>query len=252
MSPHVLRRAMHGVCCVALAAAPLQHAHAWMRAGAWGGHASGGAGGWNYAGARGTTASGGSGSWSASGYRGGTASGGGGAWSGTDYRGGTASGGDGSWHGTGAYGGTASGGEGTWHATNSYGTTYRGGYDTYHGGYYAGYHPPTVINHYSTSCYNCGGWNTGNAWAAGVAGLAAGATIGAAAASANTANAYAAGVAAGAAAQPVYVMNSVYPALPAGCTYSYMVGSAYYHCGAAWFSPYYGANGMYYRVVAGP
>ena len=46
---------MHGVCCAALAAAPLQHAHAWMRAGAWGGHASGGAGGWNYAGARGTT-----------------------------------------------------------------------------------------------------------------------------------------------------------------------------------------------------
>jgi hypothetical protein len=85
-----------------------------------------------------------------------------------------------------------------------------------------------------------------------VAGLAAGATIGAAAASANTASAYAAGIAAGASARPTYIVNNVYPALPSGCTYSYTAGSAYYHCGTAWFSPYYGANGMYYRVVTGP
>lgn len=47
-------------------------------------------------------------------------------------------------------------------------------------------------------------------------------------------------------------MNDVYPALPAGCAYSSPGGLAYYQCGTTWFSPYYGANGVYYRVVAGP
>jgi hypothetical protein len=209
------------VCLSALAVAT--PADAWVHSGAWGGHASGTAG-----------------SWSATGARGGTASGGGGSWSGTGYRGGTASGGSGSWSATGYRGGTAAGGEGSWHGTGAYGTTYAGGY-------YGGYHPPTVVNHYyGTGCWNCGGWNT---CAAVAAGAVAGVAVGAAAASANTAaatsNAYAAGVAAGSA--PV-----IYAALPAGCVYSPVGGQAYYRCGAAWFSPYYGANGTYYRVVPGP
>jgi hypothetical protein len=67
-----------------------------------------------------------------------------------------------------------------------------------------------------------------------------------------SANAYAAGVAAGAAARPGYVMYDIYPTLPAGCVYSAVSGLAYYRCGGTWFTPYYGANGMYYRVVPVP
>jgi hypothetical protein len=47
-------------------------------------------------------------------------------------------------------------------------------------------------------------------------------------------------------------MGDVYPVLPAGCAYSPYNGGAYYNCGGTWFSPYYGANGMYYRVVPVP
>ena len=234
----VLRRAAIASACFAAATLPLQQAGAWVHGGSWGGDRQS----WSYSGMRGT-ASGGGGSWSAQGYRGGSASGGGGSWSGTTYRGGTASGGDGSWHATGAYGGTASGGGGTWHATGAYGSTAYGGYDHYGGSYYSGYHPPTVVNSYSSGCYNCGGWNTGAAVAAGITGVAAGAVIGAA-----SANAYAAG----AAVQSPYVMNDIYPTLPAGCVYSPAAGSAYYQCSGTWFSPYYGANGMYYRVVPIP
>jgi hypothetical protein len=201
-----------------VACAASEPASAWMRAGAWGGHASGGGGSWSATGARGSTASGGDGSWSGSGFRGGSASGGGGSWSGTGYRGGTASGGDGSWHATGAYGNTA-----------------YGGYDHYNGGYYGAYHPPAVVNGYSSGCYNCGGWNAGSAVAAGAAvGLAAGAVVGAAAASAP------------------YVPPT-YTVVPAGCSYSPVGGSAYYACTTgAWLAPAYGANGVYYRVVPTP
>jgi hypothetical protein len=232
-------RAAIGLACTSAAMLPLRQAEAWMHGGSWSGDRSS----WSYSGMRGT-ASGGDGSWSAHGYRGGSASGGGGSWSGTSYRGGTASGGDGSWHAAGAYGGTASGGGGTWHATGAYGNTAYGGYDHYGGSYYYGYHPPTVVNSYSAGCYNCGGWNTGAAVAAGVTGLAAGATIGAA--SAASASAYAA------AALPAYVTNDIYPTLPAGCVYSPVAGSAYYQCSGTWFSPNYGANGTYYRVVPMP
>ena len=95
------------------------------------------------------------------------------------------------------------------------------------------------MNSYS-GCYNCGGWNAGAAWAAGAAGAVAGAAV----ASAATANAYA--------AQSAYAMNDIYSTLPAGCAYSPYSGVAYYTCGGTWFSPYYGANGTYYRVVPAP
>jgi hypothetical protein len=196
-------------------------------------HASGNSSSWSASDSRGGTASGGDGSWDATGARGGTASGGDGSWSGTGYRGGTASGGDGSWSGTGYRGGTASGGDGSWHASTPYGTA-SGGYNTYYGGTYATYHPPTVVNSYSTGCYNCGGWATAGAVA-----------VGAAAASAS---AYNAGVAAGSA----YGMGAIYPTLPAGCIYSPFGGVSYYNCGNVWFSPSYGANGVYYRVVPAP
>jgi hypothetical protein len=202
------------------------------------------AGAWSHSGRYGS-ASGGGGSWSASGYRGGSASGGGGSWSGSGYRGGSASGGDGSWSAHGAYGGSASGGDGSWHGTTAYGTTAYGGYDHYYGGSYSYYHPPTTVNYYGSSCGDCGGWSTAGAAAVG---LAAGTVIGAAATSAATSNAYSAGYAAGSA----YAMGAIYATLPVGCNYSPFGGMTYYNCGGAWFSPSYGANGVYYRVVPAP
>jgi hypothetical protein len=98
-----------------------------------------------------------------------------------------------------------------------------------------------VNSYYGSGCYNCGGWATAGAAAAGVA-------IGAASAQANTANAYAAGVAAGSA----YATGAIYPTLPAGCVYSPTGGASFYHCGETWFSPSSGANGVYYRVVSAP
>ena len=72
--------------------------------------------------------------------------------------------------------------------------------------------------------------------------------IGAAGANAASANAYQAGVAAGSA----YAMGAIYPTLPAGCAYSAVGSASYYNCAGTWFSPSYGANGVYYRVVPGP
>ena len=41
-------------------------------------------------------------------------------------------------------------------------------------------------------------------------------------------------------------------ALPAGCITPNVQGTTYYLCGKNWFSPAYGANRVYYRVVAAP
>jgi hypothetical protein len=72
-----------------------------------------------------------------------------------------------------------------------------------------------------------------------------------AAANANAASANAAS--AGATASAAYPMGSVHGALPGGCiTPSVSGGGTYYLCGNTWFSPAYGANGVYYRVVPTP
>ena len=55
-----------------------------------------------------------------------------------------------------------------------------------------------------------------------------------------------------AAARPVYVAGDIYPALPAGCAYTPYAGLTYYNCGSIWFTPNYGANGVYYRAVPSP
>lgn len=170
------------------------------------------------------------------------------AWSHAGFRGGRAWGGDGSWDARGFRGGTASGGDGYWHGTGANGTTVYGGYDRYYGGTYATYHPPTVVNtYYGGGCYDCGGWNAAGAAAVGVA---AGAAIGAAGANAASSNAYAAGYAAGASQYPI---GAIYPTLPGGCTYTPKGNVTYYKCGGGvWLSPAFGANGVYYRVVAAP
>jgi hypothetical protein len=211
-------------------ATPFAPAAAWFHAGGWSGDRA---------------------SWSGSTARGGYASGGGGSWNATGYRGGTASGSDGSWNASGYRGGTASGGSGSWTATGANGHTYYGSPGDYHGSYYGVYNAPTVVNAYGANCYNCGGWNTGGAVAAG---LVAGTALGAAAASTNNQAAYNAGVAAGAAAPTTAnPPGTIYGSLPDGCTYRALNGQPYYSCSdGLWFTPAYGANGVYYRVVAAP
>jgi hypothetical protein len=115
------------------------------------------------------------------------------------------------------------------------------------------------VNNYGSGCYNCGGWSTAGAAAAGaVVGVAAGAAIASANTAAATSNAYYAGVAAGSAynAAPVggttFAMGAVYAALPAGCISPNVQGGTYYLCGNTWFKPSYGANGVYYRVIPAP
>lgn len=77
----------------------------------------------------------------------------------------------------------------------------------------------------------------------------------AAASSANNQAAYSAGVAAGAAAATTSANppGTLYGALPAGNSYRPQAGQPYYACtDGLWFVPAYGANGVYYRVVATP
>jgi hypothetical protein len=137
---------------------------------------------------------------------------------------------------TNAYGGSTYGAYGAG-ATH----TYASGASVYHppdyGGYpgYPAYHPPVAVPYYSAAgCYGCA------AAAGAVVGATAGMAVGAAAASA----AY---------APPVYAPPAApvaYASLPAGCIYRILPHE--YECAGTWFAPAYGANGVYYRVVAPP
>jgi hypothetical protein len=150
---------------------------------------------------------------------------------------------------------TTPGGAAAYHPPTTYAAGYHPPAGAYPDGAYA-YHPPTVVNSYSAGCYNCGGWSAGAAAVTGAAvGMAAGVATGAAIASANSsaaaANAYSAGVVAGA-ASATYAMGQIVAVIPSGCATPNVQGQAYYLCGNTWFSPSYGANGVYYRVVAAP
>lgn len=251
------------IAACASAALPVAPAGAWFNrgdfhAGSYGGHwgaASNGhwaSGGWGHSnsGTYGTTSSG---EHYATGSNGGSAEAGNGSWS-AQGNGKSNSG----TYGTTAYGthyatgqnGAVATNDGHWAAENggtyAYGSHY-GGETTWSGAY----HPPTVVNsYYGSGCYNCGGWPA--AGAAAVGGLAVGAAVGATAATAANAtanaNAYAAGVAAGTS----YAMGSIYMALPPACVYTPIASTTYYQCNGVWFSPSYGANGVYYRVVPAP
>jgi hypothetical protein len=193
----------------------------------------------------------------------------GGGTSHTNAYGGTTSGeyGEGATH-TNTYGGTTSAayGEGAYH-TNPYGaTTYASAYHPPTA--YYGYHPPTTVNYYGSTCANVNGWAT----AAAVTGAAVATTAAISAntaAAANTTNAYNAGYNAGATtSQPVetvqqeappppavtYTVGQTVAALPPGGVTSTTTvqGATYYQCGNTWFSPAFGANGVYYRVVPDP
>lgn len=155
---------------------------------------------------------------------------------------------------TNAYGTSA------YHAQGSGYTTYTAanGATAYHSPYYGGgyaypaYHPPTTVNVYGSGCYNCGGWNTAGAAAAGVAvGMVAGAAVASANTAAATTSAYNAGVAAGTASAS-FSPGAVYAVLPSGAHVVNQNGLTYYVSGNTWFKPAYGANGVYYTVVAAP
>ncbi len=144
-----------------------------------------------------------------------------------------------SWYGgtshTNRYGGTTTGayGYGAVHTT-------AGGFTTYHPpaygyGGYAPYYRPVAVPYYHPGCYySCGG-----AVAAGaVAGLAVGAVAGAAVARAT--------------AIPAYPLGAHFSALPTGAVYVDRGGVTYYQVGNTWFTPAFGANGVYYNVVPAP
>ena len=127
------------------------------------------------------------------------------------------------------YGGTSTGayGTGAYHTT-PYGTT------SYASAYhpptaYYGYHPPTTVPYYGSGCYDC----DGSAWGAAAAGAVVGATAATAAAR------YSVG-------QTVVVLPST------GCSASVVGSTTYYNCGGTYFTPAYGANGVYYQVVNAP
>src|SRR5262245_42516351 len=156
------------------------------------------------------------------------------------------------------YGGTAhtypSGGAAYYHPPAAY-PAYRPPYPVYP------YHPPVAVPYYSSSCSGC-------AVAAGaIAGVATGVAVASASSAAATTSAYNAGVAAGSAStaaaisgdvvllptsSTTYVMGVNYAAIPGGCATPTVSGQSYYLCGNTWFQPFYGANGVYYKVVPTP
>ena len=163
------------------------------------------------------------------------------------------------WYGgtthTNVYGGTTSGayGAGVYHTYPSGASYYHPPYPAYHPAYPVyPYHPPVAVPYYSAAgCYGCA------AAAGAVVGMATGAAIASASTAAATSSAYAAGVAAGSAAPVVtapatYVMGTNYAVLPTGCATPDIGGTTYFLCGNTWFQPFYGANGVYYRVVPTP
>jgi hypothetical protein len=250
-----MKHALSAIACAGMACLLAQPAAAWFRGGGsyggghWGAAAGGGhwaAGGFGHygSGTYGTTAGG---NHYATSARGGSAEAGNGSWSATSASGRTNSGSYGTTaygthYATGSYGGAVATNDGHWAGESNgqyaYGSHYSGGST-----YYGAYHPPAVVNqYYGTGCYACGGWG------AAAAGLAVGTAVGAAAATAASANAAAAATA----AYGGYIVGDTYAALPVGCAYSPMGGTVYYSCGGPWFTPYYGANGMYYRVVPPP
>ena len=67
-----------------------------------------------------------------------------------------------------------------------------------------------------------------------------------------TSNAYSAGYVAGANNHGVRDGRYLSDAAGSGCMTPTVSGVSYYLCGNNWFLPSYGANGVYYRVVAAP
>ncbi len=144
-----------------------------------------------------------------------------GGWSHTNVDGGHSA-------GVAGYGGvhTTAGGFSTYHPPTGYaGYGYHAPVAGYAG--YAPYHAPVAVPYAAGGCYGCA------AAAGAVVGLAAGAAI-------------------ASAAHPVYPIGTAYAALPGGAVFVERNGLSYYQMGSTWLQPAYGANGVYYTVVAAP
>jgi hypothetical protein len=109
----------------------------------------------------------------------------------------------------------------------------------------------TTSNAYAAG-YNAGATNTStaNANAAAANANAAAANANAAAANANMAAANT--TVTNSAAAVNYNIGETVAVLPTGCMSPEVQGKTYFLCGNTWFSPAYGANGVYYRVVSTP
>ena len=178
------------------------------------------------------------------------ASGGGGSGSAYGSHGGSASWSDGSGSAHGANGGTAA-----WSNGSGYAHGANGGYATWSGG--------SSYSHGGVACFGCGGggvyrppvyygstgYSGATVAAAGVAGLAVGAMVGAAAAS----NAAPATVIVQQPMAPAYMpLGTSLSYLPGGCNSINVNSGQYYQCGPNWFRPFFGSNGAYYQVVPAP
>lgn len=64
--------------------------------------------------------------------------------------------------------------------------------------------------------------------------------------------AYAQGYAAGMASRARTPVGAIYTQLPANCAMQSVQGRTLYSCDNTWFQPNFGANGVFYRVVAAP
>lgn len=155
-------------------------------------------------------------------------------------------GGSAAWSGGSGYAHGASGGSAAWSGGTGYVHGAEGGTAAWsHPGYSYGYgyHPP--VYGYRPPVYY-GGYSSGQVAAAGVAGLATGAVIGAAAASKPAPPPTVVVV-----QQPMALGTSL-PYLPGGCVNISISSGQYYQCGINWFKPYFGSNGAYYQVVPAP
>lgn len=170
-------------------------------------------------------------------------------------RGGAAAWGHGAGVARGPYGGAAAWNHGAGVARGPYGGAAawnRGG------AYYGGVRRPPVA--YPVPVYRGGyynhGYSGGEVAAAGVAGLAVGAMVGAAAASsANTATTTTTTTTV-VAGQPSYSaplpMGTRITVLPGGCASASVRDAQYYQCGPNWLKPYFGNASVYYQVVQAP
>jgi hypothetical protein len=123
-------------------------------------------------------------------------------------------------------------------------------YGGYHPPAYGGYHPP-AYGYHPPAYYGSSGYSSGDVAAAGIAGLAVGAMAGAAAASRPAPAPTTVVVQQPMAPAPLMLGTSL-TYLPGGCVNINISSGQYYECGANWFKPYFGSNGVYYQVVPAP
>jgi uncharacterized low-complexity protein len=120
-------------------------------------------------------------------------------------------------------------------------------HEGYYGGAAYGYHGDvtTVHNTYVAGAYPASGcWNCGAA-AAAVGALAVGAAVGAAAVSAAQPSTTVV-------VQQGPAVGTIVSSLPDGCQRMTVNGTTYYQCGATWYKPSFGADGVDYKVVNVP